>query len=318
MAVPRYFTALNVIRQCHEARLGAWSCPPFLFIVLGFVNISAIVASYLFAARFVAEPEIAALIVTAIALVIFVIGNFIISGFTQIAEANRIESEFIAIVSHQLRSPLSIFKWVLGTLLQEEATAGGTARLASLQTLRENTEKMIQLVNTLLEVSRIEGGHLLLRSEPVRIDLLTDEVMRSFTAYARASNLTLEFVRPSALAPVRADPEKIKMVIQNLLDNAIRYSNSGGRIVISASPLGMRAVEWQVKDSGMGIPATQQRHIFQKFYRSPEAVRRISSGSGLGLYIARSVVTALDGDIGFTSAPEGGTTFWFRLPTYTP
>ncbi|MBI4132422.1 MAG: HAMP domain-containing histidine kinase [Candidatus Sungbacteria bacterium] len=336
--MPAFFPRLNVIAECRAANIDFWSCPPFLFVVMGLVNIAAMVGSYLLSARFVDEPEVAALIVIAVSVIIFIIGNFIIHGFNQIAEANRIKSEFIAIVSHQLRSPLAIFKWTIdaitrarpagspaGDLAEAGASGGGgavgdaaadTAGTDHLAILRENTEKMIQLVNMLLEVSRIEAGRLILRHDPVRLDILTEEQVQSFAAYARASNIAIDIAAPASLPPVRGDQERIKMIVSNLIDNAIRYSMAGGRIAISIAPHGQKFLEWKISDSGVGIPDGEQRFVFQKFFRATSGVERQAAGSGLGLYIARSLITALDGDIGFISHDHKGTTFWFRLPLY--
>ncbi|MDP3727493.1 MAG: HAMP domain-containing sensor histidine kinase [bacterium] len=328
------YARLNVIAECRTANISPWSCPPFLFVVMGLVNVAAMVGSYLLSARFVQEPEIAALIVIAVSMVIFVIGNFIIHGFNQIAAANRIKSEFIAIVSHQLRSPLSIFKWTVdalarsggprpasslppGSSVPAAPPAGGRLSEGNyLEILRENTEKMIQLVNMLLEVSRIEAGRLILRREPVRLEVVTEEIVRSFDAYARASNVTIEYAAPAALPPVRGDRERVKMIISNLVDNAVRYSLGGGRVVVTVAPRGAQSLEWKIADAGIGIPALEQRFVFQKFFRATTGMERQAHGSGLGLYIARSLITALGGEIGFTSQDHHGTTFWFRLPVY--
>lgn len=328
--MPLFLRKLNVVAECRSAHLGLWSCPPFLFVVMGTINVAAMVASWLLAVRYVAEPQVAALVVIAVAVAVFIVGNLIIHGFNQVAEANRMKSEFIAIVSHQLRSPLSIFKWTLDAMMRSQSATssaspapshppGGTGagRSSYLEILREHTDKMIQLVNMLLEVSRIEAGRLVIRYEPVRLDILTEEIIRSVAPYARAAEIGLNYVASAALPPVRGDREKIKMVISNLVDNAVRYSRPGGRVVVSSAPRDSAFVEWRVKDDGVGIPVEEQRFVFQKFFRSPNAVRHETQGSGLGLYIARSLVTALGGDIGFASSDGRGTTFWFRLPIYS-
>lgn len=307
---------IDVIGECRQARLSLWSCPPFLFIVMGFVDISAMIGFYLLANRFLDEQQVI-LLITAVAVLIFVIGNFIIHGFNQIAEANRIKTEFLAIISHQLRLPLSVFKWVLDAVAHAK---GGIPRDSTIESylvmLQENAEKMIQLVNMLLEVSRLEAGRLMVRVEPVRLDLLTDEAVRAYAAYAHASNVAIRYPSPPNFPPARGDREKMKMVIQNLIDNAIRYSKDGGEVAIVLAFRDPHTIEWTIRDSGIGIALEHQRHIFQKFYRAQAAVQRQTQGSGLGLYIARSLVVAQGGDMGFESLPGRGTTFWFTLSVF--
>ncbi len=307
---------LDIFRECRDARISPWSCPPVLFIVMGILNIVAMLASYLLASRYVEEPELAALVVISVSGGIFVLGNFIIHGFRQIAEANRIKTEFIAIVSHQLRSPLSVFKWTLDAIARDDPSAPSTSEEQSYRSiLAENTEKMIQLVNMLLDVSRIEAGRFSVKREAVSLAVLTAELLRSFEPYARAAEITLtSYTTGEAIPAVLGDREKVKMVIQNLVDNAIRYSKPGDRVSVRLLPGGAGSVEWQVEDQGIGIPLAERNLIFQKFYRTSLARRHQTDGTGIGLYIARAVIEALGGEIGFRSEVGKGSTFWFRLP----
>lgn len=308
---------LNVVAECRAAKLGFWSCPPFLFVVMGVVDMAGILTSYLFANRYVEEPEAAALVVLAVAIVIFIIGNFVIHGFNRIAEANRIKSEFIAIVSHQLRSPLAVFKWTLDALATGSSSARVGDQISYHRILSENTEKMIQLVNILLDVSRIEAGRFRVAREPLSLETLTAELLRSFEPYAAASRISLALrTTGEAVAPVVGDRERLKMVIQNLVDNAVRYSPAGGAVTVRTLPGGAGTVEWQVEDQGIGIPREEQQFIFQKFYRTGLARRQQTEGTGIGLYISKAVIEALGGEIGFRSEAGKGSTFWFRLPVY--
>ncbi len=304
---------LNILAECRSSHLPLWSCPPFLFLVMGAVNVMAMAVSWLFASRYVEEPQVAALVVIAVSVLIFIVGALLINGFQQIAEANRMKSEFIAIVSHQLRSPLSIFKWTLDALGRvKPAAAADQARYLSI--LGDNTEKMIGLINMLLEVSRIEAGRMALKREAVDLASLTGELVRALAPYVEAARITLRYLARDPLPAVAGDPERLKMVIQNLLDNAIRYSPSGGEVSIRITPLDRRSVLWQIKDRGSGIPQAEQRYIFQRFFRAENAKLSSAQGSGLGLYVARAVIAELGGEMGFTSEEGKGSTFWFRLP----
>lgn len=310
-----FFKKLNVVGECRSLRLGFWQCPPFLFVIMGLVNISGMIGAYMLATRFQTEPEVAALIVIAVSILILIIGNFIITGFNKIAEANHMKSEFISIVSHQLRAPLAIFKWTLDLLKQKGVVMDGNHRgePSYFEILQENNEKMVQMVNTLLEVSRIESNHLVLNREPVQMLSVTKKIVQSFEPYARASKIRLLLEAPDALSPVFGDDSRLHMVVQNLLDNAIRYSLSDSEVRIRIRESGGKIV-WQIENRGVGIPPEQQKYIFQKFFRSTTAFKYRTEGNGLGLYIVKAIIEELGGTVGFAS--EGGkTVFWFILPT---
>ena len=285
--------------------------------MMGFVTIISMVATYLIASRYTAEPEVAALIVILVTILFMVVGNLIIGGFNRISEANRMKSEFISIVSHQLRSPLSIFKWTLDIV--ERQLKGSLDRNALenlMQTLRDTTETMIRLVNSLLEVSRIEARTIVLRREPINLNSATQKILQDFEAYARSTNISIQIKSLPATPLVIADPDRISMVIQNLIDNAVRYTRGSGNIEIRIEGTDSRVL-WSIEDEGVGIPVDQQRYIFQKFFRAGNAKTQEVRGSGVGLYIARAIIEASGGKIEFSSEEGRGSKFWFTLPAIT-
>ncbi|MDO8500150.1 MAG: HAMP domain-containing sensor histidine kinase [bacterium] len=306
------FKKINIVSQCREAKLSLWQCPPFLFVVMGFVNITMTVIVYIFAAQEVQQPEIAALIVIGISLLIFIIGNSLIAGFNKIAEANRLKSEFLNFVSHQLRTPLSVFKWTLELIIGKGNLDKETSNYVNI--LSEHTERMTQVVNLLLDVSRIDAGRLTFQRVSVSLEDLTNEVILALKTYTELNHVSITF-EPKNKINVLGDATHLRMIIQNLIDNAIRYSLEAGTIVITTKNTDDK-IEWKISDSGMGIPLGQQKYIFQKFYRAENSLRRQAQGLGLGLYIAQQVIKELDGTIGFESEEGKGSTFWFRLPTY--
>lgn len=312
--MPPWIAQLNVVLECRRLRWGLWQCPPFLFLVMGLVTIVSMVATYLFASRSIEEPEIAALIVIAVTALFLVVGNLIITGFNRIAEANRMKSEFISIVSHQLRSPLSIFKWTLD-VMEREIKRDGRPEVAenSMRTLRQTTENMVLIVNSLLDISRIEARTFVLKEDRFSLAQLTRRALESFREYAGASHIEIRFSAPAALPEAWGDRERVAMVVENLIDNAIRYTPGSGRIIITIAREGS-FLRWTIADQGVGIPAESQPHIFEKFFRGRNVTGRKTRGSGVGLYIAKAIVEASGGSIGFTSHEGRGSTFWFTLP----
>lgn len=310
---PNWLKQLNFVAECRSARLSFWQCPPFLVLVMGLVIIISMVATYTLATRYTDEPEIAALIVIAVTIVFLVVGNLIIAGFNAIALANRMKSEFISIVSHQLRSPLSIFKWTIEAMGREPHSPTSSSENNSLQTLAGSTEKMIRLVNSLLEVSRIEARAFVIKKEQVSLPKLAKAALLEFRSYAQASNVALDLKITDDIPEIVGDRDRISMVIQNFIDNAIRYSRGGGRVEVAINKK-EGDLEFSVTDTGVGIPLAQQKFIFQKFFRAQNSSRHQTEGTGIGLFIAKSIIEALGGKIGFHSQEGKGSTFWFTLP----
>lgn len=300
--------------ECKTANLGVFECPPVLFIIMGFVTILAMIGSYLLASRYIEEPQIAAIIVMAITVVFLIVGHAITVGFTKIAEANRMKSEFISIVSHQLRSPLSISKWTLDILSDISGNnLSDEQALNCITTLRDTNDRMAQMVNLLLEVGRIESGGFILKKEPVAIDGLTKKVVDLFYKFAAASNVGIKLEMDSGIPVFYGDQERLRMVIENLLDNAIRYTKKRGAMTVIVKK-GDNEIFWSVQDEGVGIADEYKKFIFHKFFRAPSALRYQTRGSGLGLYIVKAIVEESGGSVGFESTDGKGSKFWFTLP----
>lgn len=303
----------NVVQQCRRYRLKLWQCPSFLFMVMGLIIIGVMAATY-FIARLYTGPEIIILLETIITAVLFIIGHLIIQGFDGLAKLNITMSEFISIASHQLRTPLTHLRWTVEAMLEEKPTpALDPKQLEHLEYIRSNSKRMTMLVNDLLNVSRIEQGSLNLKSAPFSLSQLIDEVMADFETAAQATNITLKKEVLTALPQALADKTKILGVLQNLVDNAIRYSPHKGLVAIKAETED-HYLRILVQDKGVGIPETDQKNIFKKFFRSQNVLKYQTEGTGLGLFIAKGIVLASKGKIGFFSREGQGSTFWFTLP----
>ncbi len=304
--------SLNIKKRCEASGVGLWQCPHFLFVVMGLINIFAILATNVVARRF-AEPEIAALIVLLVSAFLFIIGHTVTRSFEHIVEASRLKSEFVSIVSHELRSPLSAIKWNLDLVNSPDSKTSFSSELSSsLGLIGEENEKMIRLVNTLLEVSRAEDKRTDFLPESVSLSEITLKAVKNLSFFAKASNVEIAFAPAKGSDIVFADPKKILVVIENLIDNAVRYSPGGSRAEIEISAED-GSVLWRITDHGSGIPKEEQAKIFDKFFRAHNVFRYRSGGLGVGLYLAKSFVEGSGGKIAFNSGKEG-TKFWFVLP----
>jgi signal transduction histidine kinase len=309
---------LNIGAQCRKYQVPLRQCPQFLFTAMGVAIILTTVSTYFIGISYNSDPEMVALIVIGLTVVLLVISFIILQSFEQLAETNRLKTEFISIVSHQIRSPLTNLKWIVEILMSGilGKTEGKEAEYYKI--LKENLERMQKLVSELLTVSRIEATKLVLKKEDFSMENLARDLVAEFEPLAKSSNIKLVTEFESGLPKVTSDPFQTLQVLENLLYNAIRYIGSPiggkqGEIMLKLSRDG-RFVMCQVVDNGIGIPKDDQRYIFQKFFRADNVRRYQTSGSGLGLYIAKNIIERSGGKMGFVSNEGKGTAFWFKLP----
>ncbi len=312
MSIKGFFGKLNILAQCSHYRVSVWQCPQFLFLIMGTIIIGTILITYQIGTQYIGEPEIVALIVMGITFVLLIISFSITKSFEKLAEVSRMKSEFVSVVSHQLRSPLSNLKWAIDFLLSGRLGKVEGKQLEYFKILKENSSRMMELVGDLLIVSRIEQGSLPLRKKEISLEDITSEVIRGFDPFARASNVEIRFKSEKNLPKIFTDPSQIRLVIENLLDNAIRYIKDRGEVEIRLQK-NNNNLYFEVKDSGVGIPKEEQKYISQKFFRSENIMKYQTMGSGLGLFIARSIVEKSGGKMGFASQEGKGSTFWFTL-----
>jgi len=305
---------IHLFKDCQDYNLSLWECPSFIFLVLGLLNITAMVSTYFIANRYTDQPEIVALIVIAISTFIFVLSHSITQGFDKLAQANKMKTEFVSIASHQLRTPLSAIRWTLN-LISDGRITNPTDMATYLGLVKENNERMIRLVNDLLDVSRVEMGRMAFFPKQTNIYVLIEKIVNASAPFAQANNVTLSMEAPDTLPNVLTDPDKISITIQNLVDNAIKYTKEKGEVKVTLVS-DKDFVTIAIKDKGVGIPDSQQKHIFKKFFRSDNIMKNQTVGTGLGLFIARSIVEGNKGKIWFESKEGEGTTFFFTLPIY--
>jgi len=304
---------LNILAQCKRYNLSLWQCPQFLFLIMGIIIIVSTLTVYAIGNRYIEEPELVALITLLITLILFIIAVIITRSFERLAEASRMKSEFISVVSHQLKSPLSNLRWAIELLM-----SGRLGKIEEKQTeyfriLKENSGRMRKLVSDLLIVSRLETATLPLNKKEIFLEGLINKLIFEFQPFARASNVGIEFKSQENLPRIFTDPFQIRLVIENLLDNAVRYIKDGGKVKMSLLRRGQN-LYFEIEDNGVGIPKEDQKYIFQKFFRSENILRYQTQGSGLGLYVSKAIIRRLGGKIGFKSREDVGSTFWFTLP----
>ncbi|HSB90479.1 MAG TPA: ATP-binding protein [Anaerolineales bacterium] len=228
-------------------------------------------------------------------------------------ELARMQDEFISTISHELRTPLGFIKGYVTTLMREDAGWDASARGEFLRIIDEEADRLRELIDNLLDSSRLETGTLGMTREPTRVGaLLRDTSYRTQSAYPE---MELRLDIPDELPILHIDATRISQVLDNLLSNAHKYAPGAPvSLMVGVEPERLRI---EVHDQGPGIPAEHLPHLFQRFYRVPDSQRSVR-GTGLGLYICRKIIEAHRGEIGVESHPGSGTRFYFTLPIDVP
>lgn len=237
----------------------------------------------------------------------------------RLQKLEQAKSQFVSVTAHQLRTPLSAIKWTFHMVLKGELGAITEEQKVFLQKGYDGAERVIMIVNDLLNIDHIETGQSEYTFIPVNINDWVGNIVAEFNDQAQSKNIKLEFIKAdSLLPPAPIDPVRMSMVLENLIDNAIKYTSVGGRVgvVIKDAKINtaQNVVEIVISDSGIGIPPADQGQIFQRFFRSPNAIKISPDGSGLGLFVAKEIVDKHGGQLRFDSQENVGTQFHLTIP----
>ncbi|MDL2342146.1 MAG: ATP-binding protein [Patescibacteria group bacterium] len=229
-------------------------------------------------------------------------------------EIDRMKSEFISLASHQLRTPLSAIKTYSHMLVDGYMGDVTPAQKKSLRTIIGATNRMNELISTLLNITRIESGTIVINSRMLRVERAAEEVIKELSLAASEKNINLSMTVQGKLATsVKTDNLILKEIISNLVSNAIKYTTEGGAVDISVRGR-VKDVLITVTDNGWGIPKESHDQVFSKFFRAQNTVKRETTGTGLGLYLVKGLLERLRGTIWFESEEGKGTKFFFTLP----
>lgn len=224
------------------------------------------------------------------------------------------KSNFISIASHQLRTPLTSMRWFSEMLIGGDAGPLGEEQKHFVERIYQATDRMIDLVNLLLQIARVEAGRIKVESVPLSLKELTQSVAASLKSNLDQKLQTVKIITdPDPFPLIPLDQDIIWQVIQNLISNASRYSDKNKQILVSIVKR-EGIIEYSVEDQGIGIPIDQRGRLFEKFFRAENALKMVPEGSGLGLSLVKSLVEGWGGKIWFKSEEKKGTTFIFTIP----
>lgn len=243
-------------------------------------------------------------------------GHFIwIQDVTEQRELDRAKSEFVAVASHQLRTPLSTINWYTEMLMSGDRGELTKAQKDYLEEIYRGSKRMIDLINALLNVSRIELGTFAVEPEPINLLEIADSVVSELSQKIKNKKLKLEKKYDKNLPTINADPKLMRIVFENLLTNSINYTPQGGEVSLIIKKQEPNVLI-EIRDTGYGIPKNQQSKIFSKLFRADNIIEKQTDGTGLGLYTVKAVVEQSGGKIRFESEENKGTTFYITIPLH--
>ncbi len=228
-------------------------------------------------------------------------------------EIAQMKNEFVSTVSHELRTPLTSIKGYVDLILDGDAGEVDEIQREFLGIVKENADRLVALINDMLDISRIESGRVHLKLEPMPVADVIAGTLDSFRAVCEQSGRSVRARVPENLPRVKGDRDRIGQVLMNFVSNALKYSPNGGDVVISARHVG-DFVNVSVQDHGMGITREDQKQLFTKFYRIDNALTREIGGTGLGLSICKSIIELHGGKVWVRSKMGEGSTFTFSVP----
>ncbi len=237
--------------------------------------------------------------------------------FVDVTKQKQIDiakSEFVSLASHQLRTPISGMRWSAELLLMDGFETLSSQQKRYLDRLLSSIQRMSGLVDDFLQVSRFELGTRVLKLENVVLDELFDDIIAEQAESASGKRLRIEKQYDNTIRQITTDLGLLRMIVTNLYTNAVKYSRVGGEITLSYKNNGGE-LEIEVRDTGMGIPLSEQKRVFSKIFRATNAIKEVPDGTGLGLYIVQKAAQELRGRVSFVSAENVGTTFTVVVPT---
>lgn len=226
----------------------------------------------------------------------------------------KLKTEFVSLAAHQLRTPLSEIKWALKMILDKDFGKISGEQKNFIEKTYSANEKVIVLINDLLDVTKIEEGRYIFNLKKGSIGKIIGAVINSLEKEIKIKNLQVEFKEQKGGVPdTIMDSEKMEVALKNLIENAVRYTEPNGKIsiLLESDP---KEIKFSIRDSGVGIPEEEKGRIFNKFFRAANVVKMETEGTGLGLFIMKNIIEAHRGSVWFESEEGKGSNFYFTLP----
>lgn len=305
------FNGAGIGQEARLFRVKFYQTPSFLFLIMGISTIIVMLVTFFIAKTF-DDVTFLILSTSTVTGVVFVSGVILVRIISKIIIINAARTEFLSLVTHQLRSPLTGMKYIFELALSQNAGELTPTLKEVLRQGAESNQQMLMLVSDLLDMSKMAEGDSPYEYEKVEVKRLIKEVYEDLAPNAQEKNITVQ-LHIDETDQIKVDPKKISFAIQNLLDNAIKYTPEHGTVTVKARQIGKR-VKISIIDTGIGVPLNEQDRLFTRFYRATNAEKTKKTGTGLGLYIVKTIIERHGGSIQFESELNKGSTFTILLP----
>jgi two-component system phosphate regulon sensor histidine kinase PhoR len=313
----------NIFGHCKELDVELWSCPRFVFVVMGLVIIASILTTYVIAQRY-AEPDIVIMLVSFLTIFLLVITQVIVNAFekvifsrireaTQTKEVLELRDQFVHFAVHDLSSAATAIKWGLRTIEPK------TVRFSAIEkevwsSIRDRNERLLELARQILLVTKIESGHLEFQQKNIEPGEFIAKAISDTARAAKERGIALTYTTPQHPLSIKSDPIHLTEILRILLINSINHTDpKHGTITITLSPQDNSTIMITFENNGEMISEGTRKHVFEKLWRKEGMDNKEIAGTNFGLYIVKSLVLALHGNIDFTTEPQK-TIFTLTLP----
>lgn len=305
---------LDFKKQAHDWGIPFWQHPQILFAGLGIITIIADLLLYLLGTQYIQiDYEQLVIIIFSVSIFFLFISFFIERSFEQIADASRIKTEFIGIVSHQLRTPVTNLSLILD-LVKNECPDLLDGKRGYFDLMVDNTNRIKDLISNLLTASRIDKGDFKMPNpEDIDLDKEIKESIAHVNPLTGKKKIVIDYKKEQDIPIILGTRSQVKMILENLLANAVLYNKENGKVSVILS-IKNKNISVKISDTGHGIPDFDKIHITEKFYRAGNANRSNPGGTGLGLYIVKSLLKVFKGKLEFQSKEGDGSVFEILIP----
>ena len=303
---------LNIKKQAEGLGVSVWQTPSFMFIFLGFVIVFVMTAVF-FVSRDFVTAEFLVVAESVVVIFILIVGNIVIKNMEKLAQLNKMKSEFVSIISHQLKTPLTEISWDIELFVDKYSEGLNKKQKEILSSMETSNALMSRMVRDLLDVARIDQNNFFTRKDEIDIVDLVRVVVEKNKALTSKNKVSIDLLVDDNMPKIIGDEKRMEVVLDNFVSNAVKYNKEGGKVKVKVGRDNGKALI-SVKDTGIGIPKNEQDRVFNKFYRSKEASSKETGGTGLGLYIAKNIIEKSGGKVWFHSKEGEGSEFHFSLP----